>query len=107
MNLDLISEKEASSLLALWLLDNDKSTCLPVNISRDEFAGDFAMPEIRYTYFDSFAGTGGGILSLFKGEIALPDWKSRSGKAVKATVYRICETFPETESAVKGYMIEI
>lgn len=109
MTSELLTEKELSRILALWLLENDKGTCLPPGMSRNEFADEYTLPEFDYEHLQSFCDKSGDIITMLRAELTLCDWQTRDGKKPRKFVfYKMLKTFldtPEVEPFPMGYII--
>ena len=106
---DILSEKEFCQRLGLWVLDNDKGAILPHGMSREEFAGNYRMPDFDYVHMQTYPDENGDLITVLKSGISLRDWETRnSEKPAKFEFYKLLKTFvstPDVEPYPMGYVI--
>lgn len=106
---ELLTEKEFSRRLAYWLLENDIGVCLPLGMTRREFADSYTLPDFDYVHLQSFCDKDGDVITMLRGEIELSDWQTRNSHVAKRFVfYKMLKTFldtPEVEPFPLGYII--
>lgn len=104
---DIIDENELKSMLARWLIDNDRSVILPSGSSIEDFVSDFKLPDIKGEHTQSTADADGNITTLLKHEIRLKDWETKSGKECRFIYYSVLKSSaenPDIEPFTEGYI---
>lgn len=106
---DVLTEKEFQFRLGLWVLDNDKGAFLPPNMTREEYAENYRLPEINYVHTQSYSDDNGDLITMLKGTICLRDWETKNGREPqKIEFYKLLKTFaatPDVEPYPMGYII--
>ncbi len=102
---DVLKEDEFRQKLAFWMLENDKGTLLPLNISKEDFALNFPIPQINLIHTQSVMNSDGSVTSLLKGKISVLSSKSRTGKEAHLTFYKIMNTVGDNDPVCVGYII--
>lgn len=101
---DIISEQDLSQKMALWMLEYDRGTLLPLNTTKDEFCLDFAIPDVNLVHTQTYLDKDGNAITLLKGEISLTASQSRSGKAEKFVFYKVLKTAGDYDPVCIGYI---
>ncbi len=102
---DILKEEEFRQKLAFWMLENDWGTLLPLNTSKDDFALDFPIPKVNYVHTQSTLNSDGSVTTLLKAKISILPSRSRTGKEVHLTFYKIMNTIMDNDPVCVGYII--
>ena len=106
---DMLSEAEFKVELCKWLIKNDRCCFLKDNMTIEEYAEEYRLPDFDYIHTQSYVDENGDLITMLKSEIRLRAWETKNGYKPKTfTFYHFLKTFidnPEAEPYPVGYMV--
>ncbi len=93
MPYEIVDFEQVRLALANWLMRNKIGYPAPGSVQADDFLDSFTMETPEFEYSDSFIESDGEIRLLFKANICLPAWRT------KTKTLDLCFTFYKVEKA--------
>lgn len=105
----LLTEAEFKQELCNWLLENDRCAFLKDDMTAEDFAEEYRLPDFDYVHTLSAPDENGDLVTMLKSEVHLRSWETKNGYEPRTfTFYHLLKTFidnPEAEPYPMGYQV--
>ncbi|NLP47775.1 MAG: hypothetical protein GX345_02395 [Clostridiales bacterium] len=103
MPYNLVNAENLRQALALWEMRNKIGTPAPDSYRAGEFSDNFVLPDLQYEYRHSFVDDLGEIKLLFRAQIHLPSWRTKSKQEASFTCYKVKKALTDDCGKVLDY----